>query len=159
MLTFLYTGDYDYSSLEKPAVMPLMLHAKMYTLADKYQIPTLMRHAEYRYKQVLGCSPGLEDYFLSIPDVYAPPASTGRLRVIAVQHARRVLRESIAQENIREHLQQLMIEVPEYGFEVLMVFVNSPLRGTCVNCDDQDAEVTQARCRQCGKGGGMYNTY
>jgi hypothetical protein len=80
MLTFLYTGDYDYSSLEQPNVMPLMLQAKIYTLADKYWIPTLMRLAENKYKRVLATNSSLEDYFLSIPEVYILPTSAGQLR-------------------------------------------------------------------------------
>jgi hypothetical protein len=154
MLTFLYTSDYDYSSLEQPNSMPLMLHTNIYILADKYQIPTLMRLAENKYKRVLSTKPNLEDYFLSIPQVYILPTSAGQLRAITVQYARQFLRKIFAKENVRERLQQLIIEVPEYGFEVLEAFINSPLRGVCYTCgNDQDAEVLQARCQKCGKGG------
>jgi hypothetical protein len=77
MLTFLYTGDYHYSSLEQPNVLPLMLHAEIYILTDKYRIPTLMRIAENKYKRVHFVNQSLEDYFLSIPEVYVLPTSAG----------------------------------------------------------------------------------
>lgn len=166
MLNYLYTGGYDYSvseqpesleqsdSLEQRKILPLTLHVKMYILADKYQIPALMRLAENKYQNALCSSLSIEEYFQSIPEVYLLPSSAGQLRAIAVQYARENLKKSIEKEDTKESLRQLIIDVPEYGFEVLEVFINHSLRGTCHNCGGKhDAEVLQARCRKCGKGG------
>jgi len=153
MLTFLYTGDYEYTSPEELNVTPLTFHARMYTLADKYIVPPLIRAAEKKYEYALGNGPKLDDYFLSIPGAYTPPASIGGLRTAVVQYARRILKKNIAQESVRGHLRGLLTEVPEYVFEVLEVFVTSPPRDTCCYCgEDIDFVQFQAECMRCRGG-------
>lgn len=153
MLAFLYKADYNYDS-ENSEITPLHLHAQMYSLADKYQIPALMHLAKGKYIDVLRTEPGLEDYLRSVPEVYVAQGSGNELRVVAVQFARRVLRKGIEQEDVRMNLREVIDQVPEYGFDVLEAFIKAPLRVDCRKCGpDKEAEALQVICRKCGRVG------
>jgi speckle-type POZ protein len=158
MLTFLYTADYDLDT-DRSDSLPLQLHAQMYSLADKYQIPALMQLATKKYKQVLQIKPTFKDYFLSIPDIYTPQTSGTELRALVVDYARRYLGRALGQEHLRTSLLEIIDEVPEYGFDVIETFAEAPIRGKCFSCGpDQGADPLQARCRKCGRGG-VSDTY
>jgi Zn finger protein HypA/HybF involved in hydrogenase expression len=152
MLTFLYTADYNCSPDQFKA-MPLQLHAQMYTLADKYQISELADLSKRKYANVLMKNQNLEDYLLSIPEVHLSLASSGGLRAITVEFARRYLGKGLQKENVRKYLREAINKAPEYGCDVLEVFATSPLQGSCHDCgNDQTTEALQARCLKCGRG-------
>jgi hypothetical protein len=73
--SFFYTADYDIET-EDCHVAPLRLHARMYSLADKYCIDSLMGLAKDKYIGALQKNPPVDDYLSSIPEVYVPPATT-----------------------------------------------------------------------------------
>jgi hypothetical protein len=100
-----------------------------------------------KYGQVLQMAPNLDDYLLSIPELYTPLASGTEFRAIAVKYARRVFGKTTKFDDVRTNLRQIIDQVLEYGFDVLEAFVKAPLWGDCSNCGpDQEAVSLQAKC-------------
>ncbi|KAK0113072.1 hypothetical protein ONS95_014778 [Cadophora gregata] len=154
MLKYFYTGKYN-EPINESKELHLQLQAQVltYTLADKYDIPTLMGLAEKRFKSTLDQGPTPEEYLSVVSDVYTVPTPTNALRAIAVEYARIKFRDMMQSADL-EFLRALLQDVPEFAFDVLQLFVNAPLRGRCFSCGpNQNAEALQARCLNCGKGG------
>jgi len=150
MLNFLYSGDY-HSDVEAVNVLPLLLHAQMLKLGDKYQIPSLVICAQRKYSNAVQEEPKHNDYLSSIPELYMTSASGAEARAVAVSHARRVLGNLIVQEDLRANLKQIVNQVPEYSFDVLEAFVKSQVRGLCGHCgSEQPAICVRAKCLRCG---------
>lgn len=154
MLRYFYTGRYT-EPMNESKGLPLQLHAQVltYNLADKYDIPTLMRLAEKKFRSTLDQGPTPEEYLSVVSDVYSIPTPTNVLRAIAVEYARTRLRDMMQSADL-ETLRATLQNVPEFAFDVIRLFVNAPLRGRCSSCGpNQNAEALQARCLNCGKGG------
>ena len=152
MLNFLYTGDYDIPT--EDTVTPLKLHAEMYSLADKYCIDSLMTMAAEKYRKAIQRKPSVDDYILSIPAVYTPPATRGGLRQIVVESVKTILNKSVEKDGVWPHLGLIMSEAPEFGCDILEKYVIAPITGYCQGCgSNQHAEVLQAKCKRCSRGG------
>lgn len=90
MIQYFYTGDYtncgkttQSHNAESPEdrdkdLNPLRTHAKMFALADMYQIEGLMNLAATRYGEALDKHISVEEIFDSIPDVYGLTPETVR---------------------------------------------------------------------------------
>jgi len=154
MLKYFYTGKYN-EPVHESKEMRLQLRAQVltYNLADKYDIPTLMRLAENGFRSTLDQGPTPEEYLSVVSDVYTVPAPTNALRVVAVEYARDKFRDMMQSADLGI-LRAMLQDVPEFVLDVLQLFVNAPLRGRCFSCGpNQNAEAHQARCLNCGKGG------
>jgi hypothetical protein len=157
MLQFFYTADYEVDPECEPSAA-LSIHAQMFTLADKYDVPALMSLAKQKYESLQAKIP-LYDCLPSISKVYALPLSGNSLRKYAVQHARVHIKRGLKEEIVRAAIWQVVNEVPEYGFDLLESFVNIPLKGRCRDCGpNQGATALQARCTSC-KPGCIYDLY
>lgn len=155
MLNFLYTSDYEIEAEDSHGTnSPLNLHARLYTIADKYGIDSLLALVAEKYRDLLRQNPGVEDYLASISQVYTPPATSNALQKLAVAFGRKVLKNAIKQEHLRGRLRLLISDVPEFGYDIAEAFITAPLRGTCRDCGPgQVAESLQARCEKCRRGG------
>lgn len=157
MLYFLYTADYEVDPEHEPSAT-LSIHAQMFTLADKYDVPALMSLAKQKYESLQAKIP-FHDCLPSISRVYILPSSGNSFRNSAVHYAREHLKRGLREENVRAAIWQVVNEVPEYGFDLLEAFVNIPLKGNCRDCGpDQGAIALQARCTRC-KRGCIYDLY
>ena len=89
MLAFLYTADYEIDP-EYPPAAKLNIHPQIYTLADKYDVPALMRSWEKEMP--------------STSEVYILPSSGNRLRKSAILFARERLKTDFQEEDVRTAL-------------------------------------------------------
>lgn len=154
MLKFFYTGKYNEPANKSGELrFEIRFQALTYILADKYDVPTLMELAEKKFEFSLSLGLSGEDYLSIISDIYTLPALTSALKAIAIEYARIRFREML-QGPKSDLLQDTILHVPEFALDILLVFVNTPVRGRCYSCGpNQTAEVLQARCVKCGKGG------
>lgn len=163
-MDFLYTGDYNITREELSAAKKskLGIHAQVYSMGDKYNIEALLGVAREKYAACLryGPSPesGLRDdihtvteYLASIPEVYLPRASDS-LRKTAVTFARTQLGLGNWMKKLKPVLMQVIEDVPEFGEDLLHAFVNTPIRGSCRECEqDQDVAIGVNCCNNCSE--------
>jgi len=151
MLSFFYTTDYEMDFKEAPGRI-LQMHVQTFTLADKYDVPALMSLAKQNYEELL-MTASFQDYLGSIPDVYVLPRCGNSLRKPVIKFARERMKPEFQKENIRKEVAMILEEVPEFGFDVLEIFLDAPLRGDCRDCGpNQGATALQASCHRCRKG-------
>ncbi|KAK4148497.1 hypothetical protein C8A00DRAFT_47652 [Chaetomidium leptoderma] len=193
MVDYFYTGDYkDRSesipqdrSKEKPKcsdgerLTALCIHARMFALADMYQVDHLQSLAATKYGKALEEQPNTEELLNSISDVYQlTPASVRALRDKAVVAFRVQLGrtrwfhqpsffadpEPSAKESggaidtLRAAYDEVATESPEFLKDLLSSYIRNPLLGQCGNCycrpgQLQPLEALQLKCLTCSKGG------
>ncbi|KAH6715823.1 hypothetical protein BKA61DRAFT_334093 [Leptodontidium sp. MPI-SDFR-AT-0119] len=154
MLKYFYTGKYNEPINESGDLhLRLQVQVLTYNLADKYDVPTLMGLVEKRFKATLGVGPTTAEFLSTVADVYTIPTSSNALRATAATYARIEFRDMMQGPDL-EILRATLQDVPEFAFDVLQLFANTPLIGRCHSCGpNQAAEALQARCIKCGKGG------
>ncbi len=154
MLKYFYTGKYNEPINESKDVrLQLQVQVLTYNLADKYDVPALMGLAKEQFKATLKKGPTAEEYLSVIRYAYNIPTPRNALRIIAVDYARLKFR-SIMQSPDLDIVRTTLQDEPEFAFDVLQSFVNTPLKGHCHNCGpNQNTEAINARCNKCGKGG------
>ncbi|RYP58776.1 hypothetical protein DL770_010359 [Monosporascus sp. CRB-9-2] len=96
MVDYLYTGSYDDQGLitsdEPPvSVSAAKFNARMFALADKYQIDGLRTLSASKYSKAIEEYSSLHLFFESIPEVYLTPDTARDLRDAALSFARRHL--------------------------------------------------------------------
>jgi len=182
MVEYFYTGDYtDCSastqdpSKDKPGcsdeegLTALCIHARMFALADIYQVDRLQSLAASKYGKALEKRSNIHDLLDSISDIYQlTPCSVRALRDMAVV-ALRVelgratrLRQSSgdhsagAADSLMAVYDEIATETPEFLKDLLSSYIRAPLLGHCYSCgpeQPQPMESLQMRCLTCGKGG------
>ena len=193
MIEFFYTGDYqDWgdqpsqvpgekqkknhenrdNDSEENTVTALCLHAKMFALADMYQVDRLQSMAVAKYGKELERGASMQDVLDSIPDVYQLTPSTVRaLRdraIIAVRTGVRKptqrlfetsgdqSRNEVAADTLLGNWDGIVAESPDFLKDLLSSYLRTPLLGRCSNCvgeQSQPVEPLQMKCLTCGKGG------
>jgi hypothetical protein len=157
MIGYFYKGDYDAGGLPRTEeyVSVLEFHAKMFSLADKYDVQPLGKRAVARYQESLKNSRTL-DFLASLPIVYdATPPSLRSLRDIALRHAQTVIPQLARQEGtLRDAFLEGVKNVPDFAMDVCEDWLTSRIHGSCRDCGPwQPVQVLQARCLKCNRGG------
>lgn len=160
MVEFFYSMSYDDEIPEETEQEAgyrfslLQLHARMFALGDRYDIPGLRDVAVKKYSSrgVVYWEP--VEYLESIYDVYRrTPASIRQLRNAACNLVRNNLRKMLDDEVIAITYDKVLDEIPEFTKDMLRIYVKAPLYGDCITCGSNQAfEALQVRCRRCGKG-------
>jgi hypothetical protein len=190
MVEYFYTGDYkdcsestqeqgkeksECSGEEMPTA--LCIRARMFALADMYQVDRLQSLAVTKYGKALEKRPNIKDLLDSSSDVYQlTPPSVRALRDKAIMGLRvqlgrtRRLRQPAffadpepsgdegggAADTLMAAYDEVATVLPELLKDLLSSYIRSPLLGYCHNCGPeqlQPTEVLQMKCLTCGKGG------
>ena len=192
MIDYFYRGNYndgngprlplDFCD-EKPncsndnELPALCIHARMFALADMYQVEGLRNLAVTKYGEELNQGPSIKDILDSIPDVYQlTPSSVRTLRDKAVlalrlqlERGKRPRQPSAgnaapsgnemggAGEAFMEAYSELATESPEFLKDLLSSYIRNPLLGHCPHCGGsgqlRPTGALQMKCLACGKGG------
>jgi hypothetical protein len=131
----------------------LLLHARVFALADKYAVPELADLARRKFSSLLFDSTLDAVGFLgSIKEVYkSTPDSNRGLRDIAALYARVNLSKIQTTEN-NFLFNDIANCAPEFVVDVLRLFAQEPLLDGCSNCGpNQKLYPLQARCIRCKK--------
>ncbi len=168
--------DKPESGDEDNKLTALRLHAKMFALAHMYQVDDLESLAVAKYRNALGNQlVAIDDLLNSIPDVYElTPPSVRALRDQVILAVRTRLLSGTrppsgfmngpsgseapagAADTLMVAYDELATSSPDFLRDLLDSFIRSPILATCRNCAPehlQPAEVLQAKCLKCGKGG------
>lgn len=160
MVSFFYSMNYDDDVPEQtgkepgPLISLLQLHARMFALGDRYDIPGLRDVAVKKYFSRSTVSWLPLEFLESIYDVYGrTPASVLQLRNAAGVLARKNLPRMLDDDAVATVYEKVLTEVPEFTKDLLGIFVKAPVYGDCITCGaNQAMEVLQVRCIGCGKG-------
>lgn len=160
MVDFFYTNDYqlDPSDAENSddcfSASSLQIHARMFALADKYDIGGLCTLASSKYSRDLMDSNSLVEFFDSIHDVYSlTPPSKRDLRQQVIEYIRGNLPEIKKGPILQQSLLPLLTDLPEFAHDLLLAYIRSPAEGYCSDCGWREIEILQARCLGCRRGG------
>lgn len=160
MVDFFYSMNYDdeiaeATEQETPLDISLLqLHARMFALGDRYDIPGLRDVALEKYTSRCATLAEPVEFIESIYDVYErTPTSIKQLRNAACTGMRKDLREMLEDKTVATIYEKVLVEVPEFTRDMLELYVRAPSYGNCPTCgSDQAFEVLLATCKRCGKG-------
>lgn len=126
---------------EKPLSM-LKLHAEMYALGDKYQVPELSRLATQKYEGRLKRDWISQVFLRSIAKMYKLTSESNReLWNVTFRHARFNIEQFQSDDAMQIQFKETCLDVSEFAIDL-----------DCSQCDRrQSVESTQLRCLKCGK--------
>ncbi|KAK2054935.1 hypothetical protein LY76DRAFT_596505 [Colletotrichum caudatum] len=159
MIDFMYTGDYtlDHESQKTDAenyADDLQAHARLFALAEKYQVDDLQSLSAGRYERMLENGFGVNGFLASLRDVYLlTPSSVRRLRDSAIRFSRKHMEIIIKKR--KDEFDVITMSLTEFAKDLLSSYTEAPVLGNCYQCGNyKKMECLQLRCLQCGKGGG-----
>ena len=167
MVDFFYSMDYDDGTPEVteqeagPRLSLLQLHARMFALGDRYDIPGLRDMAVKKYSSRCAVSQDPLELLGSVCDVYRrTPGSIRQLRNATCILIRKKLPKMLEDEAAMTVYEMVLSEIPEFTKDLLGIFVKAPLCGDCSTCGSNQAfEALQVRCKRCGKGSSSFHLY
>jgi hypothetical protein len=156
MIDFLYSTDYDEDSLEVANTSVLQLHAQIFLLAGRYNIPGLLSIAVKKFRARCVDFWDALELLQSMRDVYKlTPPSMIRLRETACVVIQGHLPEMLDDAVTAECFEKTVLEVPDFAKDLLSGYINRPLMGYCDTCrSNQSMECLQTRCQNGNKGQG-----
>ena len=160
MVQFFYSMSYDDDIPEvteretESLISLLQLHARMFALGDRYDIPGLRDVAVKKYSSRCAVSWKPLEFVESICDIYErTPSSLRHLRNAACIRMRKNLPNMLDDEAVANAYENVLDQVPDFTKDLLGIYVNAPLYGDCSTCGSNQAfEALQVRCNGCGKG-------
>ncbi|PQE33412.1 BTB POZ domain protein [Rutstroemia sp. NJR-2017a WRK4] len=141
MLRFMYTFDYDASSSAKSSSSPMVFNAKVYSIADKYEVLSLKSYAKQKFETTVETCWDMDDFPHAIAEVYnSTPSVDQGLRKVVVDAACKHLDQLLSKQGFRD-----MLEGTE-GFAPDVV-------QTLAKCQKQSETPSQIkyRCPNCQK--------
>ncbi|KAH8725154.1 hypothetical protein GQ44DRAFT_707845 [Phaeosphaeriaceae sp. PMI808] len=127
MISFFYTLDYD-----ETGSCLLDTHARMYGLADQYEILNLGILALGKYKERCLLSWSLKEFSDSIKDIYdTTPESMQGLRQTVCSITRERLPRILKNNDAAELYEKTLDENPEFTKDLLASYVRNNLAGRC----------------------------
>lgn len=78
MLEFMYRFDYDAGGSDQDSVSPLIFHAKVYSIADKYEVLVLKSQAREKFAKLVRTSWDMDDFPYAITEIYSSTYGTDR---------------------------------------------------------------------------------
>lgn len=116
----------------------LDLLVKVYTLADKYDIPRLRHEAAANVGMELDNSliaGSFDDLLTNIPRVYnCTPESDKLLREVVVGHVRYFYKQIVKEAPRADQLREVISTVPQFAVDLVDVLVKRPLLEWCEDC-------------------------
>lgn len=152
LVSYFYTGTYAAESDE-----PLLVHAHMFSLGDRYLLENLKTEAVVKY--AADASPDdMGAFFRSLPDVFnLTPDSERGLRDEAIVFARDHLSKALSDEHVAQAFEASYIEAPTFTKDLLMSYLGqseqaeAPILGRC-RCSDGNivpVRIVKRRCIRC----------
>ncbi|PTU19813.1 hypothetical protein P175DRAFT_0524143 [Aspergillus ochraceoroseus IBT 24754] len=165
LVDYLYTLDYNENlrTLNQECPSPisgLQVHARMFALADKYDIKALQVLSSEKYSNMLESSSIGSEFLGSIPDVYTlTPPSVKALRDKVARFARINLENYLQDPSSREVYKRIAIDVPDFLQDLLDLYIMNPLTGFCYRCNPLSTmQALQTPCHKCGLSGICYDS-
>ena len=117
---------------------PLLVHSKMYAVADKYDIPSLQAICVTKFELNVNNNSELQNLVDALPHVYSstPPSQTALKQKVAAL-VQRSYSEIIHRPCLKIKLETACVQSGQLGWDVLSnLFNRRYIR--CANCDEED---------------------
>jgi speckle-type POZ protein len=109
MLRFMYTSDYDASGSAGNSASPMVFNAKVYSIADKYDVPSLKSQAREKFKKTVETCWNMDDFPYAIAEAYNSTTSIDRgLRKVVVDIACKHINELLMKQGFRDILEDII---------------------------------------------------
>ncbi|EMD86655.1 hypothetical protein COCC4DRAFT_33157 [Bipolaris maydis ATCC 48331] len=141
MLRFLYSFDYDASGSVADVASPMVFNVKVYSIADKYDVPALKSIAREKFKESVKTCWNMDDFPHAIAEVYSstPPNDQG-LRDLIVEVACERITELLQKQGFRDVLGEAV------GFASDLVKLQASKKRP-----NEKQDRTKYRCPNCSK--------
>jgi hypothetical protein len=157
LVQYFYVGDYTGLSEEDknayPEMSELQLHARVFALADKYDVQSLCDLSAEKYSSRLQDHVDVVEFLHSVPDVYnLTPPPVERLRILFLFSARKRLENALQDSSHSQIYDSITSQVPAFTKDLLKSYITSPVRADCGECGPNSPMlVLQVKCRKCGQ--------
>jgi speckle-type POZ protein len=133
MLNFMYRFDYDAGSSDHASASPMIFHVKVYSIADKYDVPMLKSQAREKFEKVAETCWNMDDFPHALTEIYSSTPRTDRgLRDLAVEIVCRQIKTLLEKQDF----QTVLDETLGLAADVSRYMANGKA-------------LTQCRCYQC----------
>ena len=168
MLRFMYTSEYDASGSAENSASPMVSNVKVYSIADKYDVPSLKSQAEQKFRTTVETCWNMDDFPYAVAEVYNSTTSIDRgLRNVVVEVACKHINELLSKQGFRDVLE----EITGFASDMVQHLATSPGKSEirsqtkyqCPSCLRQweatlDPGVTYY-CMYCNRGHSNWNSY
>ena len=165
MLQFMYTFDYEAIGAEN-SPSPMVFNVKVYSIADKYDIPALKVQAEQKFRTAAETCWDMDDFPHAVAQVYSSTSSTDQgLRRISTEIACKHIKQLLEKQGFRN----ILDETVGFASDVAQFLAKSQTqtrsqaRYECPNCDQIfEAVIPQGRschCIYCGHSRSNWTVY
>jgi speckle-type POZ protein len=140
MLQFMYTSDYDASGSAENSASPMVLNVKVYSIADKYDVPALKSQAKEKFETTVKTCWNMDDFPYAVAEVYNSTTSIDRgLRDVVI-------------DVTCEHINQLL---SKQGFcDVLgesVGFASDMTQHLAKSQEESEKRLKKYQCPNCGQ--------
>ncbi|PTB65914.1 hypothetical protein BBK36DRAFT_1121320 [Trichoderma citrinoviride] len=150
MVDFFYKGDYDGKTDNLEAVQDMLIHVAMFTLADMYLIDGLRTLSETKFTQAVKKlkEPGvIPQYVKPVYDLQAECSKS--LRDVVIETVRLRITELPFGLDIKQILDGLMGEVPEFAKDLAMSYIQQPQYTTGLFAPSSDKKNPATAASKC----------
>jgi len=107
MLQFVYTFDYDASGGAEGSASPMVFNVKVYSIADKYDVPALKSKARQKFETAVETCWNMDDFPDAVAEVYKSTLSVDRgLRNVVVNAACKHIGQLLSKQTFRNVLEE-----------------------------------------------------
>lgn len=109
MLQFMYSFDYDASGNADSSASPMVFNVKVYSVADKYDVPALKSQARQKFETTVETCWNMDDFPDAIVQVYNSTTSIDRgLRDVVVGIACKHIDGLLSKQGFRDVLEETL---------------------------------------------------
>jgi speckle-type POZ protein len=163
----MYTSDYDASGSAENSASPMVSNAKVYSIADKYDVPSLKSQAEEKFKTTVETCWNMDDFPYAVVEVYNSTTSIDRgLRNVITEVACEHINELLSKQGFRDVLEEIIGFASDVAQHLARIPVKSEERGQkkykCPSCGNQFEGTlvlgNNYYCMHCGDGDDNWNS-
>ncbi|KID80733.1 uncharacterized protein G6M90_00g006360 [Metarhizium brunneum] len=160
MIDYMYTRQYSPTtqpdSVEPSgASYPIVFHARMFELADKYMVVGLQTLAASEFNKAIEQETDVCKFLRSVPEIYSlASTASDKLREAVVWEFRCWIACQEFDATVKEVLREVIGKVPQFTEELLDSFLDSTLLDECSCSEGRTKRIRRAldmpKCDVCG---------
>jgi speckle-type POZ protein len=167
MLQFMYTSDYDASGSAEHSASPMVFNVKVYSIADKYDVPALKSQAKEKFETTAKTCWNMDDFPYAVAEVYNSTTSIDRgLRNVVVDVTCEHINQLLSKQGFCDVLGETVGFAADISQHLAKSSEKSKKRETkykCPACGKQWEAVLPSSgtfyCIHCANGYSSWNSY
>ncbi|KAF2803436.1 uncharacterized protein BDZ99DRAFT_526784 [Mytilinidion resinicola] len=140
MPQFMYTVDYDASGSAKNSASPMVFNVKVYSIADKYDVPALKSQARQKFETTVETCWNMDDFPDAVAEVYNSTLSIDRgLRNVLVDAACKHISELLSKQRFRD----ILGETVGFASDIAQLLAKGRKKYQCPSCKTWQTLINQ----------------